>query len=312
MQGHAPEPRRGTSHPLADRRLDYARALLAEGDAAAAADLARQALELVPDAADIHFVIGEAEQAAGSPVAAAEAFRRCLALDPADRLGAAPRLARLDGTTPASMPPAYVGALFDQYASGFDAALAGRLSYRGPAILADAIERACRSTGRAMRFGRALDLGCGTGLAGAALRPAVEHLEGVDLSRAMLRVARGKRVYDALRSGDVTADLAAAGRASLDMVLAADVLVYLGDLEPLVSAAAQALAPGGLFAFTVERHDGPEPFVLGAKLRYAHGRAHLLQSARNAYLRPVLVEDCSTRREAGVPVPGLIAVFARP
>lgn len=304
---------KGSGDPLADRRLDYARALLEEGDAAASADLAHQALELAPLWPAAWFLLGEAEEKADRRSEAAAAFGRCAALDPADTLGAGLRLSLLAGKTPPAMSPAYVGTLFDQYAHRFDATLTGRLDYRGPEVLADALARACATIGRPLHFRRALDLGCGTGLAGAALRENIDWLSGVDLSAEMVRIAQAKGIYDALRVGDVMDALAAAQPDGIDLVIAADVFVYLGDLFPVIAAAARGLVPRGLLAFTAEKLDGADPaFALGEKLRYAHGAAHLRAAAESAYLQAVLVEDCSTRREAGIPVPGLIAVFAKP
>ena len=54
-------------------------------------------------------------------------------------------------------------------------------------------------------------------------------------------------------------------------MIAADVFAYLArSRATLCAAVARVLAPGGLFAFTVETHDG-EGAIVGAKLRYAHG-----------------------------------------
>ena len=67
-----------------------------------------------------------------------------------------------------------------------------QVDYRAPALLRHAIVEVCARTNRPMRFGRALDLGCGTGLAGIAFRDCREHLEGVDLSpeaRAVIEAA---------------------------------------------------------------------------------------------------------------------------
>ena len=49
-----------------------------------------------------------------------------------------------------------------------------------------------------MHFGAMLDLGCGTGLGGAAFRPFVDRLVGVDLSPAMIAQAAAKGLYDRL------------------------------------------------------------------------------------------------------------------
>ena len=155
------------------------------------------------------------------------------------------------------------------------------LDYRGPAILRDAVEDVMRAAATPMRIGSMLDLGCGTGLGGAAFRPIVDWLVGVDLSPAMIEQARAKGLYDRLVTADLAAFLAAeaATAAKYHLVLAADVFVYVSDLAPIVAAMARVLAPDGLFAFTVETHSG-DGVKLQPTLRYAHGAALHPRGAR--------------------------------
>jgi predicted TPR repeat methyltransferase len=68
-----------------------------------------------------------------------------------------------------------------------------------------------------------------------------------------------------------------------------------------------ALAPVGLFAFSVETHQA-DGVVLGEKLRYAHGAAHVRAALADAGLKLQSIEECSTRTEAAIPVAGLITV----
>jgi predicted TPR repeat methyltransferase len=194
---------------IADRRYRFGRDLMARGDVADAIDLFAQAVEAAPDFAPAWFALGEARARHGDRGGAEAAFRRAIAADPADRCGAALHLARLSATGLAgAMSSAYVRTLFDQYAPRFDAALAG-LAYRGPARLRDAVAAARPG----VRFDEALDLGCGSGLAGAALRPLVHRLTGVDLSPAMVAAARAKGIYDRLETGELT-DFSPATRAA--------------------------------------------------------------------------------------------------
>jgi predicted TPR repeat methyltransferase len=375
---------------LADRRYAYGRAYRAAGDHAAAADLFAQAVELAPDWTAGWFALGEAQEAAGDRAGAEAAFARALALDPDDAQGVAPRLAQLRGETPAALPAGYVAALFDDYAPRFDRHLTEELGYAAPALILAALDRV--APGR--RFARALDLGCGTGLMGAAIRRRVDWFAGVDLSAAMVAEADKRGIYDTLSVGDVVdalragATIGAAGASpppcgegpgapsfakasdgfdgspakleersgmgvappspdwpsratsaddwrretptpdpspqgggegasprideahGLDLVLAADVLVYLGDLDPLFAAAARALVPDGLFAVTVERHDGAG-FVLQRSLRYAHGEPYLRDlGSRHEFVLEQL-EAVVTRRDAGRDVPGLLAILRR-
>ena len=188
--------------PLAERRFAYAKAAADEGDFNAAAEVLEQALERAPDWAAAWFALGEARERLGEIDAAASAFRSTLGADPADSQGAAARLALIGrGDAPPSLPAAYVARLFDQYAPRFEAHLTGTLGYRAPALIAEAMSAA--APGR--RFASALDIGCGDGLMGEALRDRVDHLTGVDLSPAMIAKARERGGYDALVVGDALA-----------------------------------------------------------------------------------------------------------
>ncbi len=290
----------------ADRRFAYARSLRDEGDMAAAAEVMAQALEEAPEWAEGRFTLAEMLTGAGDTAGAIAAYRAYLAADPADSMGAEARLALL-GAIPAlaALPDAYVQRLFDQYAPRFDTALVEKLSYRAPALLQAAIAQA--APGR--RFARTYDLGCGTGLAGVALRAVTDWLGGVDLSPAMVRLAEDKRIYDDLRTGDMARALKELG-APCDLIMAADVLVYCGDLAPLFAAVKNALTVGGLFAFTVQRAESGT-FSLGPEQRFSHSRAYIADLAAAAGLTVIILGNAVTRQEKGADVPGMIAVLRR-
>jgi predicted TPR repeat methyltransferase len=287
---------------LADRRADYAEMLFGSGDHAAAAELMLGALELAPGWAMGWFRLGEFHEAAGAFDEAAEAWRMALKLEPEDRPGAALKLALIGATPVSDAPPSpFVEVLFDQYAEKFDEALVGKLGYRVPDLLADAIERQRRG-----RFGLAIDLGCGTGLMGERLRPVADVLEGHDISAEMLRKARGKGVYDRLEKADLQSiDLPPA---SADLVTAADVFMYVGALDGIVSKVASVLRGDGLFAFSVEHHPGPEDFVLRLSRRYAHSEAYVRDVlARNGF-SVLSLERHVIRQDRSEPVEGLVVV----
>jgi predicted TPR repeat methyltransferase len=296
-----------SSDLLAQRRFAYAKAAAEDGDLRAAAEMLEQALERAPGWAAAWFKLGEARERLGDLDGAADAFRATLATDPADAQGAAARLALLGrGEAPRALPEAYVARLFDQYAPHFDAHLTERLGYRGPALIADALDAA--APGR--RFARALDIGCGAGLTGEALRERVDHLTGVDLSPRMIAKASARVLYDSLIVGEATAFLMRNAPTAFDLVVAADLLVYIGDLDPLIAAVAATLTANGRFAFTVETGEG-DGFALGPQMRFAHARAYVEATAARARLRPLLIRPACVRREAGADAPGLICVFGR-
>ena len=274
---------------------------MAAGDAAAAAEILDQALALAPGWAAGWFRLGEMQEAAGRPEAAAEAWRRARAIDPDDRMGAALKLSLIGaGPVAPEMPPAFVEALFDRYAAEFDRALRDRLAYRGPEAIGAALAAAgCRGGARA------LDLGCGTGLLGAVLRPEWAHLEGRDISAAMLRQAARKGIYDRLDKADLGAMPAHDGP-PFGLIAAADVFNYLGALEGIIRWAAAALAPGGWFAFTVEAHAGPEDIVLTEARRFAHSEGYLARSLALAGFGAARIEPAELRRDRGAPVASFV------
>lgn len=292
--------------PRADRRADHAEMLMAEGAPGAAAEVLLGALELAPGWAFGWFRLGEMHEAAGDAPAAARAWRTGQALDPADHAGAALKLALLGAAPQPDQPPsAFVETLFDQYAKTFDRALVDALGYRVPALLFEAIRER-----HPARFHHAVDLGCGTGLMGERLRPIADRLTGYDISAAMLAEARAKNLYDGLEKADLH-DLPFAGEPA-GLVTAADVFMYLGRLDKTFAAIRRMLAPGGIFALSVERHDGAEDFVLRGSRRYAHSETYVRRLLAGCGLGVAAVRAETVRYDRGEPVAGLIAVAAAP
>jgi predicted TPR repeat methyltransferase len=295
---------------IADRRYKWALDHAARGDLSGAAEILAQTVELAPRFATAWFALGAIRDRLGDRAAAVAAFAHARDADPGDYHGARLQLARLGvGDTHPAMTETYVRRLFDQYAGRYDAALTDHLNYRGPAILRGIVEAAMRENARPMRFGSMLDLGCGTGLGGAAFRCFAGRLVGVDLSPAMIAQADAKGFYDRLITASVADFLAeeAAAAAAYDLVLAADVFVYINEFAPIIAAIARILTPGGLLAFTVETHLG-EGIKLLPTLRYAHGEGHVRSLLASAGLVPLHVTEAFVRTEKGEPVPGLAIV----
>jgi predicted TPR repeat methyltransferase len=295
---------------VADRRFDFARDLQLKGDLVAAADLLSQATELAPGFASAWFTLGEIHEQLGQRDAAIAAFRKAQVADADDRHGASLRLMLLGAEKLSAMPQAYVRALFDQYAPRFETALVDDLSYRGPALLFKAVLAARHAVRKPAFFKRAIDLGCGTGLAASAFAREVDHFIGIDLSPRMIERARATGLYAEVEVSEMGEGLRGKPDASADLILAADAMVYLSDLAPLLQEAKRVLVTGGLLAFTVETHNG-EGVILGEGLRYAHGAGYVRASIGDAGLTLSRCEDLSARNEDNVPVPGLVVVAAK-
>ena len=295
---------------LADRRFDFARDLQLRGDLAAAAGLLEQATELAPGFASAWFTLGDIREQLGEQDKAVEAFRTALAADPNDRHGAALRLMRMGKQPLATPSPGYVQALFDQYAPKFEAALVDDLGYRGPALLFKAVLAARHAVRKPAFFKRAIDLGCGTGLAAREFAKEVDSFIGFDLSPRMIEKAHETGLYAQLEVADMVQGLVARPDASADLILAADAVIYLHDLAPLLRQVARVLAPGGLFAFTAETYAG-DGVMIGSGLRYAHSAAYVKAVVAAAGLTMSRLDDLSARNEDNAPVPGLVAVAAK-
>jgi predicted TPR repeat methyltransferase len=295
---------------LADRRFEFARDLQLKGDLAAAAGLLEQAIELAPNFVSAWFTLGEIREQLGERDAAVAAFRKARAADPDDRHGAAVRLMRLGAEQLVEMPTGYVQALFDQYAPSFEAALLGDLGYRAPQLLFKAVLSVRGVARKPAFFKRAIDLGCGTGLAAAAFTKGVNRFIGIDLAPKMIEQARTTGLYAELEVGDMVACLRDKPDASADLILAADAMVYVSDLSAVLAEAKRVLAAGGLVAFTVETHGGCG-VIIGAGLRYAHAAEYLRRVIGAAGLVLAYLEEASPRTEDNVPVRGLVAVATK-
>jgi predicted TPR repeat methyltransferase len=288
----------------AARRLNVAIALMDEGDFVAACDAATLACEAAPEWPDSWFVLAECCERADRIPDAAAAYRRSLDCDPSDRLGASARLAMIGaGDTPERLSPAYVRALFDEIAPIFDESLIDRLGYRGPQLLAAAVSPHLPAMPSPLTV---LDLGCGTGLGGQAFRTVATRLDGIDLSPGMVGEVARKGFYDSVRVADLH-DAPPATAPRYGLVLASDVLNYIGDLTPTFAAAAVWLIPDGLFAFTIEAGcDGP--YELGPGQRFRHDPIAVRAWLAALGFRIVHDEPAVLRRERQMPVDGRVFV----
>lgn len=264
----------------------------------------RSAIGLRPGFADAYQFLGNTLRALGQDAAALAAWRQALALG-GDAEALAFAIASLTpGAAPATAPAAYVAALFDAYAQRFDMHLVDTLGYRTPELIGAALDALVLPVALDI-----LDLGCGTGLCAPVLRARARTLTGVDLSALMLEKARARQAYDVLACAEMGAWLA--GRADqFDLVVAADVLVYVGDLTPLLGQVAAALRQEGWFACSVETHAGTG-FALQASRRYAHAPGYVDAVAQAAGLRLHAALPAVLRREHDAAVHGTIYLLQK-
>jgi predicted TPR repeat methyltransferase len=196
-------------------------------------------------------------------------------------------------------PAAYVEKLFDQYADDFEAHLVGQLGYQGHSVL---LQHLPAEPGA--RFERVWDLGCGTGLCGTLIRARADHLVGVDLSSAMVAKSRALGVYDRLHAQELVAFLLQSSEQA-DLVLAADVFIYVGRLEAVFEALSPRVRQGGWLAFTVEESDPGMAVQLHPSLRYAHALPYLQELAAQHGWHWARVHHAPLRLDQAQPLMGV-------
>ena len=282
-----------------------ATALAELGHPTQALDRADQALRLNPQLAPMWSLRGTLFRDMGRLPEARQSFEQAIACGGDTQLNRY-YLASVSGQdAPPTAPAEYVQALFDGYAEGFEEHLVEVLNYRAPEILAAELAR----TGRT--FARALDLGCGTGLCGLKLRPLARALDGVDLSANMVERAGQRGVYTELAQADLVSYLDTTQH-RYDLVVAADVFIYVGALEAVFAGVARVLDAGGLFCFSVEAAgpDAEQP-VLRPSLRYAHSLRYIQKLAGESGFELTATAEHPIRKDQGAPIPGLFAWLVR-
>ena len=238
---------------------------------------------------------------------AAQAFEQAIACGGDAGLNGFYLAAVRSAAPPRAAPSPYVEKLFDAYSAGFEQHLVGVLDYRAHRVLADNLHGL-----GARPFASALDLGCGTGLCGPLVRPHVARLTGVDLSGRMLDQARTLGVYDRLEHAEGVAWLGSNGE-SFDLIVCADVVVYIGDLSPLFAALRQTLARDGVFCFSAElAADEGDGFRLLPSLRYAHSERYLRALALQHGFTVVRLLRAPIREDQQQPIDGLYCYLSRP
>lgn len=272
------------------------------GHTQAALHAATQAVTLQPALPTVWTLRGTLERELGLLPAARASFEQALAHGADVHLVGYYLAAVAQDATPPAPPRAYVEQLFDQYGDDFEQHLVQTLGYRMPAVMVDGLGQP--------RYAAALDLGCGSGLVGALLRPRCGRLDGIDLSARMVEIARGRGLYDAVFHADLVEHLSATAQA-YDLLTAADVFIYVGDLAPVFTQAARVLRPGGEFCFSVEEAGDAAGFALQPSLRYAHGEGYIRSLAAPHGFEVRATSRHAVRMDQGRPIPGLCVWLTR-
>ena len=264
-----------------------------------------------PEFLDGWLDLAECQAQSGDVSAAQISIAAVLTRDPQHAI-ARFRRAMHAGEQPDSLPPEWVVRLYADMAATFDEHLVERLGYQIPIRLATALKPWLEQFEAAhAKQPVVVDLGCGTGLFGVQIRPLAARLVGVDLSSAMLEIARARGIYDALVASDLVAFLKTV-TAAVDLIVATDVLIYVGNLTSLFSEVASHLAVGGVFAFSTET---PDDLIDGLCFqpsgRYAHSVRYIEQLAAANALRCTAREATIIRIENAVALKGFLFILEK-
>jgi predicted TPR repeat methyltransferase len=144
--------------------------------------------------------------------------------------------------------PREVADRYNEWAKGYDNDLTS-WSYQAPTVVAATV------VSRHPEAGSALDVGCGTGLVGRALRTRgfTGRIVGLDISHASLEIARQCGAYDSVERADLQQRLPFEDH-SVDAVVCVGVMTYLPDVESVWREFARVARRGGLVVAT-QRED---------------------------------------------------------
>lgn len=275
------------------------------GDIGLAIACLENAVRQNPADVEAYRTLGRVLRIAGRRDEAATWYRRCLEIAPADAIATMGLVALGQHPVPERLPDDVLLYVFDRNAEHYEANMRS-LGYNAPEVLLDLLRAEGGAEDASLDV---LDLGRGSGWCGPLFRPFARRLVGVDLSPRMLAIAAGKHVYDALIQAEMLEYLARTS-GGLDVVIAANVLMYFGDLSSLVDGVARVLSPGGRFLFDVEKGDGSKPgfHVSG---RYTHSLAVLESALLPRGFTFTRVLETVMRTEMGAPVAGLHCAVRR-
>jgi predicted TPR repeat methyltransferase len=277
------------------------KALLALGNLQEAIVEFETAIAIESNNYEAHFGRGQTLIELGKPEAAITAFQSVLDVKPDHEL-AKYCIASLGGkVTSEQVRRDFVAGLFNQYAEKFDHELVNDLKYDGPEVFLQLLQPLLTSNHDI------LDLGCGTGLCGPLFRPFAKRLIGVDISTKMIEKAKGRAVYDEFSAEDVASYMQRSDQ-EFDLIIAADVFIYIGDINTVFRTAQQAIKNNGLFAFSIETCDGTG-FRFRGSGRHAHSKDYILQLAQKYHFTIIRDQDWHLRMENGRPIGGTAYVL---
>lgn len=237
---------------------------------------------------------------------AISAYQTALLLDPDNKEIQYIIQALSEGETPERAPNDYLRNLFNQYAHYYDAHLTRYLNYQVPTQLARLLRDTLNSTQETWKI---VDLGCGTGLSGEAFKNYAAELIGIDISEHMIESAKKKAIYSQLIIGDIEEKLKEID--SVDLLIAADVFAYLGNLNTIFERSYEALNVTGRLLFSVEKSTQDTPYQLQKNMRYTHTKKYIESLAKQNNFIVECCENAVLRQQQKEPVEGYLFLLKK-
>ena len=295
----------------------------------------RQGLAINPDDADFHYNLGTTLQAMDREDEAIRSYQRATEIQPEhgpahnnlaflchkqgrtdqailsyqrlleidhNSTSARHMLASLTGETTAAAPDSYIRDVFNNYSDNYDNSLVNELGYETPNLLREMV----LTSEHKKRFKNGLDMGCGTGLSGSAFQDLTKRLTGLDLSPAMLALAKKKNIYATLVETEIVDYLKTTDKL-FDFFLATDVFVYLGDLSPVFRAIGNCCLKHACFAFSTE--ETGNGYKLKSSGRYGHALSYIEALAKKFNWIIVQRQTANIRRDKGEWIRGNLFVL---
>lgn len=263
-----------------------------------------KACSLAPNDSSYHYNIAGIYVLQNKKEQALSSYRKVMKLSP-ENSSVEHMINALLGEDSKKAPQKYVQTLFDVYAETFEEDLVDNLQYKTPFQIAELIEAYFPNR----IFHKYFDAGCGTGLCGEACKNLTRQRTGVDLSVKMLNKAEEKNIYNQLILGDVIHELSQR-EGKIDLITAADVIIYLGALEPFFAASFQKLRSKGIMAFSVELCE--QSFKLCESGRYAHSVAYVKENAQACGFEIIAVCKENIRKNMGEWIEGALFLCQKP
>ncbi|MBR1606015.1 MAG: tetratricopeptide repeat protein [Alphaproteobacteria bacterium] len=199
----------------------------------------------------------------------------------------------------------YIQEIFDIFADDFENVLAD-LGYCVPQLFENELAQIFIADSPVKL--KILDAGCGTGLCGPFLKKyaCLRGLYGLDLSREMLKRAAQKNVYDQLICQDFELYLKET-KQKFDLIVAADVFTYFGELQNLVIGCQKNLNKNGRILFSVSaNNENDSDYYLHASGRFLHHRKYIERILSNNGLEIEKIGEHVLRTEGEKQVWGYI------